>query len=190
MLEAKLFYHNGSIIQLVPIRKGDLEYVSKKFPYVELDENFIKEVEAKDENEIVCYLIGDIEYVLEDKEPNEAAMVGFITNPENHGLKDIIHSKFKFGEALELLKLGFKVARVGWSGKNMWLVFVPGTEVEVREGTPYWNAGLRGKIKIDGHIDMYTAQGTMQPGWLASQADMQAEDWVVINLFKVKKDEK
>ena len=72
---------------------------------------------------------------------------------------------------------------------RMWLVYVPGSEVEVREGTPYWNAGLRGKIKIDGHIDMYTAQGTMQPGWLASQADMQAEDWVVVTLFEQKTNE-
>jgi hypothetical protein len=85
-----------------------------------------------------------------------------------------------FGKALKALKCGYKVAREGWNGKGMWLVYVPGQEICVREGTPYYQAGLRGKIKIDGHIDMYTAQGIMQPGWLASQADMQADDWVVV----------
>ena len=94
--------------------------------------------------------------------------------------KPIEDSEFDFGTAIRLLKLGYKVARAGWNGKGMWLVYVPGTEIEVKEGTPYWNAGLRGKLKIDGHIDMYTAQKTIQPGWLASQADIQAEDWMIV----------
>ena len=28
---------------------------------------------------------------------------------------------------------------------------------------------------------MHTAQGTEQPGWLASQADMLSDDWVVVD---------
>ena len=31
-------------------------------------------------------------------------------------------------------------------------------------------------------ICMFTAQGKHQPGWLASQADMLAEDWEVVEL--------
>jgi len=87
-----------------------------------------------------------------------------------------------FGLALEALKKGMKVARRGWNGKNMWLVRVPGTpdRVPFMEGTPYRDAGLDRPTKIDSHIDMYTAQGTMQPGWLASQGDMDADDWMII----------
>jgi len=62
----------------------------------------------------------------------------------------------------------------------MFIIYVPGSEVEVKENTPYWNAGLRGKIKIEPHFDMYTAQGTMQPGWVCSQADMNADDWIIV----------
>ena len=85
-----------------------------------------------------------------------------------------------FSKALTYLKLGNKIARSGWNGKNMWLIYIEGTNITTPEGTPYNNAGLE-EITIDPHIDMYTAQGTMQPGWLASQSDLLAEDWEVSN---------
>ena len=62
----------------------------------------------------------------------------------------------------------------------MWLVLQSSSEVTLREGSCYYNAGLR-EVKIDAHIDMYTAGGTMQPGWLASQADMLSNDWCLVN---------
>ena len=34
---------------------------------------------------------------------------------------------------------------------------------------------------LNPHIDMRTADGTMVIGWLASQTDMLAEDWVVVS---------
>ena len=84
-----------------------------------------------------------------------------------------------FGLAIEALKKGYKVARKGWNGKNLWLVLQEETpEVELREGSVYKKAGLD-RVKIDAHIDMKTAQGTMQPGWLASQADMLSQDWEI-----------
>lgn len=51
--------------------------------------------------------------------------------------------------------------------------------VQPREGTPYAKAGIE-VVDINPHIDMFTAQGTMQPGWLASQADMLADDWRIV----------
>lgn len=39
----------------------------------------------------------------------------------------------------------------------------------------------RGQVrKYEPCIVMFTAQGKHQPGWLASQADMLAEDWMVV----------
>lgn len=84
-----------------------------------------------------------------------------------------------FGWAIDMLKLGHKVARAGWNGKGMWLILQSGSEVELRDGSCYHKAGLR-HVTIDPHIDMFTACGTMQPGWLASQADMLALDWRVV----------
>ena len=87
--------------------------------------------------------------------------------------------KLNFGEAIAALKSGKLVAREGWNGKGMWLILQSGSQVELREDSCYYNAGLR-HVTIDPHIDMFTAGGTMQPGWLASQADMLALDWCVV----------
>lgn len=86
-----------------------------------------------------------------------------------------------FGEAIQSLKSGNKVSRSGWNGKGMFLVYVPGTvDAKLSEGTPYAVALSSNIVTINPHIDMYTATGEMQPGWLASQTDMLADDWGVV----------
>ena len=90
-----------------------------------------------------------------------------------------------FGNALAALKMGLKVARAGWNGKGMWLILVAGTPHAVlRESTPYRAALGQESCEILPHIDMWTtnAEGrrAMLPGWLASQTDMLAEDWQII----------
>ena len=90
------------------------------------------------------------------------------------------------GEAIAAMRFGRKVARTGWNGKGMWLILVKGQSAELRGGTPYAAAlnsdgKTQSSVVIEPHIDMYTAQGTMQPGWLASQADLLATDWEVVN---------
>lgn len=91
-----------------------------------------------------------------------------------------------FGQAIDALKAGKKVQRQGWSGKGMFLVLDPGSVVnELREGSAYHKAGITGSITINPHIDMKTATGEMQPGWLASQTDVLADDWQVVVLDAV-----
>lgn len=86
-----------------------------------------------------------------------------------------------FGGALQALKSGRRVSRKGWNGKGMWLVLVGASDVaELKSGTPYALSGLH-SVSINAHIDMMTAQGAMQPGWLASQTDMLAEDWIEVS---------
>ncbi len=85
-----------------------------------------------------------------------------------------------FGEAIKHLKTGKKLARSGWNGKGMFLIYVAGTkDVKLTEDSAYYRAGLK-EVDINPHIDMYTANGTMQPGWLASQSDLLAEDWEIV----------
>jgi len=85
-----------------------------------------------------------------------------------------------FGEAIKHLKTGKKLARSGWNGKGMFLIYVSGTkDVKLTESSAYYRAGLK-EVDINPHIDMYTANGTMQPGWLASQSDLLAEDWEIV----------
>ncbi len=91
---------------------------------------------------------------------------------------------FDFGDAIVALKAGMKVARKGWNGKGMWLVLVSGTKyIKTKEGSPYYEAGVK-ECEILPHIDMWTvnAEGrrAMLPGWVASQTDILANDWVIV----------
>lgn len=73
-----------------------------------------------------------------------------------------------FGQALEALKLGSKVAREGWNGKGMWLTLIhPGNAMHLG-------------FDMQPCIGMKTADNKMQPGWIASQADILAEDWTIV----------
>lgn len=84
-----------------------------------------------------------------------------------------------FSMALEHIKEGKKVAREGWNGKGMFLFLVPGSRFRVNR-PPLLGIYPEGtEIDYHPHIDMKTAQGYVVP-WLASQADMLSEDWVVV----------
>lgn len=87
-----------------------------------------------------------------------------------------------FGKALNALKAGQKVARRGWNGKGMFLTLQAVSEVD---GTLMRNEGAKNyygskPVKICPHIDMKAADDSYVVGWLASQTDMLAEDWEVV----------
>jgi hypothetical protein len=81
-----------------------------------------------------------------------------------------------FGTAIRWLKEGKKVARKGWNGKNMWLVYMPPFRVEEPNERTQAH-GIKEAFDCGGYIVMWTAQGVWQPGWLASQPDMLSDDW-------------
>ena len=128
-----------------------------------------------------------VEYV-DGGQANHPDFAGYISwSP-----KDVFERAYRptqgmtFGLAIEAMKQGAKVARAGWNGKGMWLILVAGTpNAALREGTPYREALGRESCEILPHIDMWTtnAEGrrAMLPGWLASQTDMLAEDWAVVD---------
>ena len=78
-----------------------------------------------------------------------------------------------FGQAIELLKRGVKVARIGWNGKGMWLKLMSPPFYQIHK------LNLRGFEDVEEllpWIGMCTADKKFVP-WLASQTDMLAEDW-------------
>lgn len=84
-----------------------------------------------------------------------------------------------FGHAVEMLKAGKKVARHGWNGKGMFLFLVSGSTFTVNR-PPLLGIYPEGtQVEYHAHIDMKTAQGYVVP-WLASQADVLAEDWQIV----------
>lgn len=83
-----------------------------------------------------------------------------------------------FGNAIECLKKGKKVARTGWNGKNMFLYLINGREFQ--NALKYGYGEYENEPTIRSSIAMKTAQNTIVIGWLASQTDMLSEDWIVI----------
>lgn len=82
-----------------------------------------------------------------------------------------------FGQALDQLKEGNKVARAGWNGKGMWLQLHTPDELE---GYVYVNSEGVGKwLPLSPHILMKTVTDEFVP-WLPSQTDMLVEDWQVV----------
>jgi hypothetical protein len=77
-----------------------------------------------------------------------------------------------FGQALEFLKAGRKVARAGWNGKGMWLRLVDKGE---------WYVSGPDETEMSGStfIGMKTADNKFVP-WTASQTDVLAEDWDIV----------
>lgn len=87
---------------------------------------------------------------------------------------------FDFGTALLFLKEKRRVARQGWNGKDMFLFLVPGSTFKVNR-PPLLGIYPEGtEVQYHAHIDMRTAQGSVVP-WLASQTDVLAEDWVLVD---------
>ena len=92
-----------------------------------------------------------------------------------------------FGEAIEALKEGEKVARVGWNGRGMFVYLVSGTMVDKEnlrnEAFTHMkdHCDSTGVVEIGSHIDMKAVDGKVVVGWLASQTDMLAEDWEIVD---------
>lgn len=96
---------------------------------------------------------------------------------------------FGFGDAIRMMKRGLKVARKGWNGKGMWIVLMPSlylppyntgdTARKVNDRTAK-HIGEDKPLDSQPYFSMWTAQGKWQPGWLASQPDMLAEDWYIV----------
>lgn len=84
-----------------------------------------------------------------------------------------------FADVVRGLKMGKRFARSGWNGKGMFIFLVPGSHFEVSREPLASILGMGTPVDYHAHIDMKTAQGYIVP-WLASQADMLAEDWVEV----------
>ena len=78
-----------------------------------------------------------------------------------------------FGQALEALKIGQKVARMGWNGKGIFIELQLPDE-HSKMTSPYIFIDTTG-LRTDNHM----APKSRVP-WLASQTDMLAEDWVIV----------
>lgn len=115
----------------------------------------------------------------------------YATNPEGLTLELVkayygrfVHNPcMTFGQAIEAMKQGKKVARRGWNGKGMYLWLLPATDVKkewCHDPRLVEAMGDRDTLPCLGSIRMFTATKEVLTGWLASQTDMLSEDWCIV----------
>ena len=81
---------------------------------------------------------------------------------------------FSFGDAIKYLKRGMKVARKGWNGKKQYIQLATGISYKTADGDIVnCEHDAIGNMAI-----AFVGTSGVQMGWLASQADMLADDWV------------
>lgn len=85
-----------------------------------------------------------------------------------------------FGQAIEALRDGKKVARSGWNGEGMFLFLTKGRTIPNDKERSFKHFEDQDTVTLRDHIDMRDAQGQYVSGWLASQTDMLSDDWVVV----------
>lgn len=91
-----------------------------------------------------------------------------------------------FGRAMRCLKLGDRIARAEWAAAgDSWVCLGAGNSA-VR-AADLWNQHVRqvamnngGMAEVLPYLVMKTADDKIQMGWTPSQADMLAEDWLVV----------
>jgi len=82
-----------------------------------------------------------------------------------------------FSEALMYLKIGKRITRLNWNGKGQY--------IELASNISYKNSN--NEIINADHETMgnqaivFNGSSGIQVGWLASQADILSDDWVLIN---------
>lgn len=81
---------------------------------------------------------------------------------------------FSFGDAIKYLKRGMKVARKGWNGKKQYIQLATGISYKTADGDIVnCEHDAIGNMAI-----AFVGTSGVQMGYLASQADMLADDWV------------
>ena len=165
--ETRTLYRGTKLVYASPMNRGDYnEYRGWKVPN---DEN------PDDEGYLVEYTDGG--------KPNDPRHTGYISwSPKdvfdrayNACLGDIYSGyAFNFSDALTALKGGCRVARSGWNGKGLWLEMQRPDAVS-KMTLPY--------IYINYPEDAKTTPGARVP-WFASQTDMLADDWMLVDQFR------
>lgn len=85
---------------------------------------------------------------------------------------------FDFGRAIQYLKEGKRLQRQGWNGKKQY--------IELATNISYKNINdeiINAEHQAIGNRAIaFVGTSGVQLGWLASQADMLAEDWKILEL--------
>ena len=109
-------------------------------------------------------------------------LLGFLLQTAVHGVKkteteaDRPAYGMTFGVAIEAAKKGKRIARKGWNGKGQYVELAKAISYESPTG-----AVVNAEHDAIGNQALaFVGTSGVQMGWLASQADMLAEDWEIV----------
>lgn len=87
-----------------------------------------------------------------------------------------------FGQALEAAKQGSKIARIGWNGKNMFVVYQKGYPDGIpcnKQTAEAWGLNEGDLFIVRPYLQLRCADGS-HAMWAPSTSDALAEDWTII----------
>lgn len=140
-------------------------------------------IETKIENGILVHRTG--REITSEEVALALALEGENERKQNMEQTEKEASDMSFGQAIEALKRGQRVARTAWNGRGMYLWLLPAAMVKAewcRE--PHLKAVAEangGEIEALGSIRMMTAGKKVLTGWLASQTDVLSDDWEIVS---------
>ena len=124
---------------------------------------------TKDGEELDIRETQRVKYTLENILSDEWVFADSENCPELGG-----EATFSFGDAIKYMKRGLRVKRKDWNGKNQYIELATNISyVGADKTTVNCNHDAIGNQAI-----AFAGTSGVQMGWLASQADMLAEDWI------------
>ena len=109
-------------------------------------------------------------------------LLGFLLQTAVHGVKDAKTEAGRpayamtFGMAIEAAKKGKRIARKGWNGKGQYVELAKAISYKSPTG-----AVVNAEHDAIGNQALaFVGTSGVQMGWLASQADMLADDWEIV----------
>lgn len=96
---------------------------------------------------------------------------------KHEGEHKVEQTGLSFGQAIEAIKARKRCSRVGWNGKNQYIELATNISYKDAHGDII-NAS---HDAIGNHAIAFVGTSGVQLGWLASQADVLAEDWQIVD---------
>jgi len=84
-----------------------------------------------------------------------------------------------FGQAIEAMKAGQKVARAGWNGKGMFAYYVPANSYPVQTGAAKSHFGEGAMVPYNAYMAIKNVNETVST-WVPSVNDVLSDDWRIV----------
>jgi hypothetical protein len=84
-----------------------------------------------------------------------------------------------FGQAIEAMKAGQKVARAGWNGKGMFAYYVPANSYPAQTGAAKSHFGEGSMVPYNAYMAIKNVNETVST-WVPSVNDVLSDDWRIV----------